>query len=426
MNNRLARFRFASSRRKDRGVALVTVLWAVIVAGLMLLGVMKTARTNRALAHSELGAVQAHWLARAGVEQAIAVLEDDDPASDGATEDWYRNRSVFEKVDLGSGWFSVSSAADDNRPGLDDESGKLNLNSADKKQLTEFQALTETQIDSLIDWRSTGDQPSPNGAKAGYYQHLQYPYEMRGKDFQTHRELLLVRGFEDRSFFGKPSSSLSPIGPAADTTVYSYQLNRDPKGAPRVNLNTASAETLQQKFNLTPGLAQGVIQARNPQIQSLAALLDVKPQQAAPAPNGAAVQQSSEPPINQFTLQWLAAHVEEMTLNGDERLPGKININTASRDVLLTLPGMSAELADAFVTQRTSSGGAFRTLADVLDRHMMDENIFRGLFEKLTVRSDVFTVESLGVSSAGVQRRILAVIDRGSTPAGIIYWYQSP
>ncbi len=118
--------------------------------------------------------------------------------------------------------------------------------------------------------------------------------------------------------------------------------------------------------------------------------------------------------------------MDEIAVNDDTRLPGKININTAPREVLMTLPGMTGEFADRVVEQRASADGAFKTLADLLDRRVLSQDVFRGLFEQITVRSDVFTVESLGVSGSGIQRRILAVIDRGSDPARILYWYQTP
>src|SRR5437016_10750265 len=100
---------------RSRGVALVTVMWVVLVSGLMLLGVVKAARTQRALSHGGFQALEAHWLARAGVEQAMAVLEDDDPAADSPLDKWFDDRSVFENIELGSGSFSVVSVAEDNR-----------------------------------------------------------------------------------------------------------------------------------------------------------------------------------------------------------------------------------------------------------------------------------------------------------------------
>ena len=65
------------------------------------------------------------------------------------------------------------------------------------------------------------------------------------------------------------------------------------------------------------------------------------------------------------------------------------------------------------------------TWQHVLDRRVVEQNVLRNLLDKLTVRSDVFGVESVGVSAGGVQRRIFAVIDRGQKPVGILYWYQT-
>ncbi len=416
------------SMTQQRGAALVLVMWVVILAGLMLLGVLKSVRAHRALAHAELAAVQSHWLARAGIEQAMAVLEEDDRTCDSTLERWYEDASSFENVQVGSsGWFSVRSAADHNRPGIDDESARLNLNTADKRQLTELKELSDIQIDSLIDWRSPSETPQGDGAKAGYYRHLRFPYELRGKDLQTHRELLLVRGFEDRRFFGK-ASALAATGPGALTTIYSYEPNRDPMGLPRVNLNSASAQILQERLKFAPQLAQAVLRQRSTRpFQDLAGLLEIQPQQAprASAPPEAP-SRGGDDLVEQITLDWLAKHIEQISLSEDARLPGKINLNTASRDVLLTLPGMTGEIADRMITQRASGNGVFRSLADLLERHVMEQNVFQGLFEKVTVRSDVFTVESVGVSASGTQRTILAVIDRGSKPFSIIYWCQSP
>ena len=58
------------------GFALVAVMWVVLVAGLMLLGLQKAVRVNFATAHNELDSVRAHWLARAGVEVTLDVWDE--------------------------------------------------------------------------------------------------------------------------------------------------------------------------------------------------------------------------------------------------------------------------------------------------------------------------------------------------------------
>ncbi len=93
--------------------------------------------------------------------------------------------------------------------------------------------------------------------------------------------------------------------------------------------------------------------------------------------------------------------------------------------MLETLPGVTADIADSIVSRRYSSAGPFAGVGDLLTDKTVSEAVFRELAERVTVRSSVFTVESTGTTVWGVQRKILAVIDRGSQPMSILYWYQS-
>ncbi|MCK4850064.1 MAG: hypothetical protein KAT11_01875, partial [Phycisphaerae bacterium] len=119
---------------KGRGFALIAVMWVVLVAGLMLLGVQKAVTANLASAYSELASVQAHWLARAGIEQALAVLEDDLTSSDDMFEFWYSDTDYFEEVEMLNGTFSVTAGPnllDDPRSvryGLIDHCARVNVN----------------------------------------------------------------------------------------------------------------------------------------------------------------------------------------------------------------------------------------------------------------------------------------------------------
>jgi DNA uptake protein ComE-like DNA-binding protein len=53
--------------------------------------------------------------------------------------------------------------------------------------------------------------------------------------------------------------------------------------------------------------------------------------------------------VSEITVHWLAEHMDEMKVNDDERVLGRINVNTAPKAVLMTLPGISEETADAVV-----------------------------------------------------------------------------
>ena len=239
------------SRR--RGFALLLVMWVVLIAGLMLIGVQKAVRVNLATAYSELASVQAHWLARAGVEQALAVLEDDDASTDNMWDYWYSDTGYFEHAELATGTFSLiaPSAPMDNprniRYGLIDHCGRLNLNVAQAKQLTSLAELADWQVNSILDWRDSDDDVRPGGAEAVYYHHLDYPYLIRNGPFRTIDELRLVHGIDQVVFDGEDTNAngildaneddagkSSPtydngdgqllLGLAGLTTIYSYEV----------------------------------------------------------------------------------------------------------------------------------------------------------------------------------------------------------
>ena len=196
------------------GFALVAVMWVVIVAGLMLIGVQRAVRVNLATAHSELASVEAHWLARAGIEQALAILEDDYTSADDALEYWYSDDQSFKDVEMSNGTFSVTappSPFDDPRSiryGLIDHCSRLDLNVAQAQQLTAILDLAAWQVNSILDWRDANNDTRTGGAEAIHYAVLEFPYLIRNGPFRTITELLLVHGI-DRSFFNAEDANLN-------------------------------------------------------------------------------------------------------------------------------------------------------------------------------------------------------------------------
>ena len=94
--------------RRAEGFALIAVTWIVVIAGLILMGTRRSARVNLAGAYNELASVRAHWLSRAGIEQAIAILEDDYTDMDSALDSWYEAPDCFEQGELAGGEFSLA------------------------------------------------------------------------------------------------------------------------------------------------------------------------------------------------------------------------------------------------------------------------------------------------------------------------------
>ena len=435
----------------SRGFALVVVMWVVLIAGLMLIGVARATRVNLATAYNELASVQAHWLARAGLEQAIAVLEDDDRADDSSWDYWYSDEFSFKDVEFDTGTFSVIAppAPMDNprnvRYGLIDHCGRLNINHADAAQLARLCDLADWQVNSILDWRDTDNDTRPAGAEALHYHHLDYPYMIRNGPFRTIRELRLVRGIDEFVFSAEDAnlngildnnendaSGSAPnydnadgqlsLGLAGLTTVYAYELNKDASGSDRVNVNTVDKQTLTDRFSFTDALAEGFVNSgnKNKRFDNLMALLDVKAKQ-----DNSKKESDDENKVKKITVKWLAEHLDELTLTDDDRLPGRVNVNSASRQILLALDKMNEATAEAIIRRQDSGQGPFSSVGDLFLENVITEDQFKAFAEKLTVRSSVFEIRSVGTAKWGIQQEIVAVVDRGSESMSILYWYQS-
>lgn len=178
---------------------------------------------------------------------------------------------------------------------LDTASG-FDLNSAqveDLQRLPYLQTNTDL-VAAIMDWKTAGTQPSPNGAKSEYYQTLTPPYQCKSAPFDTVDELLLVKGMSPAILYDSLSTlmggSSSTPTTHSDTsggdsdwsdvfnnsqytladllTTQAQENNVAADGTARVDINSATAQDLQQKVGLTAAQAQAVIQARDAAGQS--------------------------------------------------------------------------------------------------------------------------------------------------------------
>lgn len=423
-----------------RGAVLVLVLWLLLIVGLLTLGLARSARVSASLGYGQVEVVQARWLARAGVEQALAVLADDGVGDDGPNDLWYDDPGRFDNVALAEGYtfrvtapsFATGTDAAAPRFGLDDEASRVSLNAGRGNQLRRLPDLVEGQADAILDWTDANESARPGGAERGYYSQLDYPYDIRNGPFRTARELLLVKGVEPADFFGEDGDLDGVLdrsendgeeswpdddadrqlrrGLAGLTTVYAYDKNTNPAGSPRLDLNNTDAGTLITTLNFTPSLAEQVAErsgdARN--LFEFVGLRGTEPVE-------------EETQIDELTLDWLASTWEYLTIEKDERLPAKVNVNTASREVLETVPGMRSEMAEAIVSTRASQG-QFTGVGGLYSTNALTERQFRRVAEFLTVRSNVFRIVSEGRTPSGSTYTLAVIVDRGGDEPVILDW----
>ena len=123
-------------------------------------------------------------------------------------------------------------------------------------------------------------------------------------------------------------------------------------------------------------------------------------------------------PITRDKLMKVA---DKMTVTSEKRIPGRINILTAPKEVLAGLPGMNDSRADAVVNLRGGDTD-FRSIAEILQLNEIPDETFVALAPWITVRSYQFRVDSVGRSAdRPVFRRYWAVYDRAPETPRFVY-----
>lgn len=442
---------------RSRASVLVGLLWCVALLSVVVFGVLHTTWMGLVMVKNYDDRIQAHYLALAGIEKAKALLYQDalsrsrsDVNHDGAL---YNDPQDFQDITFGRGEFTVFRRGRQDEGGgilygVSDEESRLNVNVAATNELLQLPGMTPVVAAAIVDWRDADNDVSPGGAEAPYYASLQPPRQPRNGSFETVRELLMVRGVTSSLLFGDdthqngflPSiavarkdlsdtayhSSDVDSGWAGIVTVDSSINSVSASGQTRVDVQTADEAALAAVPGITPEIARAIVAYRGQHpFQSIADLLDVtaptsqpQNQPAAQGPgnqgpnNSNATQAQSAGPevINQNLLMDIA---DNLTANSGQNLPGAINLNTASRDVLACLPGLDPQLAQAIISYRQSSG-FFRNVADLLKVSGMTPEIFKQVAPLVSARSETYRILSEGmVNSTGVRQRIQVIVHVG-------------
>src|SRR6202012_4796892 len=111
------------SRARQRGVALLIVMWALTLLAIMLGGYAMLARTEGMQARYQFAQTQAHYAAEAGVMRAIYGLQDTQPQTH-----WIADGRTYP--------FKYEEAAV--KVSVIDEGGKVDLNAARPEVLMAF------------------------------------------------------------------------------------------------------------------------------------------------------------------------------------------------------------------------------------------------------------------------------------------------
>lgn len=216
---------------RQRGVALVLVMWVAVILGVVAASFILERRTETLIVMNSIAMARAEAAADAGVARALSESYRNDPNAldawkrDGAPHDW-----EFEGMRV--------------RVEMRDESAKIDLNTASEALLRGLLVSSGVAdedanrlLDAILDWRDPDSFKRPNGAEEPDYRAAGLAYRPGNAPFQAMEELQLVLGMRPETY--------RRIAPSV--TVYSRQ--------PGVNTQVASREVLLA----IPGLTSEVV-----------------------------------------------------------------------------------------------------------------------------------------------------------------------
>lgn len=423
---------------KHNGMVLVTVLWIAVILTILVASVGRTHRVDTKIsvfAGQQRGCA---WGARAGVETALAMLDEDDPSSDSLDELWSDNDADYNEVSVGGCILTIQ---------VFDEAGKLNVNTANREQLLGLPEMEEEVADAILDWRDQDEEPKAEGVEGGYYEQLPYAYRIRNAPMRTVRELLLVKGVEETLFYGEDTNFNGILDenerdgdeslPVDDRdeeldkgwidflTCYSYEYNRDAQEQNRVNISTANQRQLESGLGLRPGQAQWIVDNRNNGYQSIGDLINNQTPKASSGSGGSGDQ------AERLDLETFKNIADQITVSDENIIPGRVNLNTAPREVLVALfggEGQGEETAENVMAYRAGFAYGMSSVGSLLNVSGFNVNDFKKVADIVTVRSPVYSIRCVARASqtavSGATAHQYVVVDRSKDPPQYLYRYQ--
>ena len=414
--------RAAPRRPRAPGTVLIVTLGILIVLTGLVLVLAHTMRIEGLCSANRLAADQAAAVELGAIQYVIACVD----GLGGQVPDAADLQCDGAQVGNGAFWILCTDRDDDQTYafGLTDEAGKINLNKASEEMLAKLPDMTVDVPAAILDWRDEDTELTEGGAESEYYLLLPDPYDCKNAPFETVEELLLVYLMTEDLLFGEDVNRNSILdenendADASDpidnrdgyldrgiydlVTVYTHEPNVDDDGEQRVNVNQARGR------ELSDILDDAVSDDRLAEVMS-------RTMSGRPFKNILDFYLRSGLTNEEFLT--IADHV---TTDNAKTLEGRVNINTACREVLLCLPDLDEADAAALIAARSDDEAEPGDVAWVADALPQEKAVAIGSY--ITILSYQFSADIVSVSADGrAFRRCRIVVDAAESPARLVY-----
>lgn len=402
---------------RQRGAVLIVAMVVLFALAAVTLAMSHRARVDAMASANSAASIEAAAIAR-GAEQWVLTIIGNEGAAVVT-----RPETDFQQRPLGNGWFWIIrpdySDADLPTFGLTDEAGKLNINEASVESLRALPGISEEAVAAILDWRDEDDEARPNGAESSYYLSLAEPHEAKNAPFEFVEELLLVRGVDEAWLLGTTGTADDPATasilaapafgePALRSGLFPYLtvFSRDP-GLTNDGLATINANIRNERDQLRERFAERLTQSRADEIVDSMGRQDLR---------------------DVFDLYYRAQMKPEelraiedivRTSNQQERA-GMINVNTAPREVLLCVEGLTENDVNTLLARRPTAVAAYPGTMTWVVEALGQRAI--GLGEHIVARSYQFSADIVAVSGDGrAFRRVRLVADAAGGEPRVLY-----
>ena len=406
-----------------RGTVLITAMWVILVLAGLALVFARSMREEALASANHCSAVQAQAVAEGAAEFVLATVA----AADGRAGDVLAMPCEARPVGEGYFWILRTDLEEDRAHsfGISDEAARINLNSAPAEMLLNLPGMTSELADSIVDWRDPDGDVSPGGAESEYYLLLPEPYYCKNDLLETVEEVLLVNGASQEILYGEDANlngvldaneNDSDRSPPEDdgngeldhglygyVTVYSREPNVSESGEERINVN--------QPGNPELGglLREAVGGDRYFQVMD-------RVRSARPFENVLEFYFRTGLEMEEFEQV-----ADRLTTSDEDELVGRVNVNTAPREVLLCLPGLDESDVTALMSARGETDAKTGSVAWVAQA--LPEEKAVGIGGQITTRSHQFSADIVAVSGDGrAFKRYRMVVDAAGEVPRVVYW----
>ena len=215
-----------SARPRERGIALLLVIWVFMILGVLALDFAQYMRDDAMAAVNLAEETRGYYLALAGMNRSLfdaqQAFEHANPGSGAAAPRPVEDQDAEPQgpVPPDGQWHEGTFADGGYAVRVVDEGGRISLNKADPALLTRIVTYiveggnptasldrraseqVATVVDSIIDWRDPDHLPGLHGAESDFYMKRQPPYRAKDSWFDAPEELLRVRGITPDIYYG--------------------------------------------------------------------------------------------------------------------------------------------------------------------------------------------------------------------------------